>query len=62
MRKQPKWHLIYFALAAFDLLAVASSLYLNHQIMGIYRGSVEANQVWANRVSELTELSRLAHD
>ena len=60
MQKQPKWHLIYYALAAFDLLAVGSSLYLNHEIMGIYRGSVEANQVWAGRVSALTELNGLA--
>ena len=60
--KRPKWHIIYYALAAFDLLAVSSSLYLSHEIMGIYRGSVEENQVWADRVSALTKLGRLAQE
>jgi len=58
--KRPKWHIIYYALAAFDLLAVSSSLYFSHEIMGIYRGSVEENHVWADRVSALTKLGRLA--
>jgi len=54
--KRPKWHIIYYALAAFDLLAVSSSLYLSHEIMGTYRGSVKENHVWADRVSALTKL------
>jgi len=61
-KKRPKWHIIYYALAAFDLLAVSSSLYLSHEIMGIYRGSVAENHVWVERVSALTKLGRLAQE
>jgi two-component system NtrC family sensor kinase len=59
-KSRPKWHLIYYALAAFDLVTVSGSLYLNHQIMGIYSESVEVNQRWANRLGELTKLGELA--
>jgi len=41
--KKPKWHLVYFALAAFDILTVSGSLYLNHNIMNIYKDSVDVN-------------------
>ena len=61
-KRRPKWHIIYYALAAFDILAVSSSLYLSREIMGIYRGSVEENHVWAERVSALTALGRLAQE
>ena len=47
-------------LAAFDILAVTGSLYLNHQIMQIYGHSVEVNQAWANRVTLLSNLGELA--
>ena len=61
-KKGPKWHIIYYALAAFDILAVSSSLYLSHEIMGIYRGSVKENHVWAERVSALTKLGGMAQE
>ena len=35
-----QWHRVYFLLAAFDVLTVSVSLYLNHRIMSIYRQSV----------------------
>ena len=57
---QIKWHHLYYMLAAFDILAVSGSLYLNHQIMQIYGHSVEVNQAWANRVTLLTNLAELA--
>ena len=56
----PKWHVIYYLLAAFDILTVSGSLYLNHQVMGIYRDSVHSNQQWANLLGEITELGSLA--
>ena len=52
--------MIYYALAAFDLVTVSGSLYLNHQIMGNYSESVEVNQRWANCLGELTKLGELA--
>ena len=60
VRRRPKWHLIYYLLAAFDLMTVSGSLYLNHELMDIYGGSVEVNQEWAGRLGQLTLLGELA--
>ena len=59
-RQAPKWHLIYYILALFDLATVSGSLYLNHQIMGIYTNSVEVNQRWAGHLAELGQLGQHA--
>ncbi|GEM_PF-7073673 len=58
--QRSKLHLIYYALAVFDILTVSLSLSLNHQIMGIYSGSVEVNQDWSDRLSNFMEIGRLA--
>ena len=59
-RRAPKWHLIYYILALFDLATVSGSLYLNHQIMGIYTNSVDVNQRWAGHLAGLGDLGQLA--
>ena len=59
-KTRPKLHLIYFSLAAFDLLTVSLGLYLINRIMNIYTDSVQVNQVWANRLGDYSQLSRLA--
>jgi signal transduction histidine kinase/CheY-like chemotaxis protein/HPt (histidine-containing phosphotransfer) domain-containing protein len=59
---RPKWLLMYMGLAAFDLVTVCVSLYLNHQIMNIYQVSVQVNQLWANRLVEYDKLRTLAGD
>ncbi|MBM3522893.1 MAG: PAS domain S-box protein [Alphaproteobacteria bacterium] len=59
-RRRAPWHLVYFALAAFDLIAVASGLYLSHRLMAIYTGSVTENQLWAQRLGAFQELNDLA--
>jgi signal transduction histidine kinase len=51
-----KWQYIYYMLAAFDLLTVSSSLYLNHQIMNIYTQSIEVNHQWAARLETYSNL------
>jgi signal transduction histidine kinase len=56
----PKWHYLYFLLAALDLIAVSAGLYLSHSIMSIYVRSVEANQTWAERVFAYSNLGELA--
>lgn len=58
--KSPKWHYVYYILAGFDILTVAISLFLNHQIMGIYYTSADINMIWGNRQAGISELSRLA--
>jgi signal transduction histidine kinase len=60
VRRAPKWHLIYYLLAFFDLATVSGSLYLNHQIMAIYTNSVDVNQRWAGRLAGLGDLGQLA--
>jgi len=46
----PKVHLIYFILAAFDLLAVAGGLFLSHQVIRVFQNTVEANAEWDGRL------------
>ena len=58
--KRPRWYVAYYALAAFDLLAVSTGYYLNHRLVGIYTESVEVNQVWARRLGEYSKLGQLA--
>lgn len=57
---RPRLHHVYFALAAFDLLTVSLGLYLINRLADIYEESVAVNQVWATRLNEYSELSRLA--
>lgn len=58
--RRPRWHLVYYLLAAFDIVTVSGSLYLNHQIMAIYSGSVDVNQQWATRLAGFSTLGHLA--
>ena len=59
-RRAPKWHLIYYILAMFDLAAIGGSLALSYQIAGIYRGSVDVNQRWAGHLAALATLGQEA--
>lgn len=63
--RRPRWMrgpLVYYLLAAFDVLTVSASLYLTHRIMRIYVGSVESNQKWAQRMADYSSLGRLAEE
>lgn len=55
-----RWHVIYYLLAAFDLCTIAGSLYLSHQVMEIFRSSVEVNQHWAAKLSDLSDIASAA--
>jgi PAS domain S-box-containing protein len=57
---RPRWHLLYFVLAAFDLLTIGVSLSLNHRLMKVHTESVRVNQEWSDRRGLLSELGRLA--
>jgi signal transduction histidine kinase/CheY-like chemotaxis protein len=59
-RGAPRWHLVYLALAAFDLLTVLLGLWLSHNLMGMYARSAELNSEWAQRVSAISTLGDLA--
>src|SRR5690348_12989994 len=57
---RPKWHRLYYLLAAFDLFTVVLSLVLNHQTRGVFARSIEVNQVWSQRLANYSELGKLA--
>jgi len=55
----PRWHYFYFALAAFDLITVASSLALTHNLMRIHEQSVERSAEWASKVKAIGGVAAL---
>jgi signal transduction histidine kinase/DNA-binding response OmpR family regulator len=55
-----RWHRVYFALAAFDLLTIGFSLYVNHELTALYSTSVATNREWAARLGSYSELAGLA--
>src|SRR5919202_5301952 len=57
---RPKWHHLYYLLAAFDLFTVVLSLVLNHQTRGVFARSIEVNQVWSQRLADYSGLGQLA--
>jgi signal transduction histidine kinase/CheY-like chemotaxis protein len=56
----PKWHRVYYLLAAFDILIVLFSLFLNYQILHIYSQSAQVNHQWTERRNRVDELGKLA--
>ncbi len=62
VRNKPNWYLLYFLLAALDVITVLVSLGLNHQLMEIYSESVEVNQVWAARLSTYADIAAIASE
>ena len=56
---RPRWHLLYYVLAAFDVLTVSCSLYLNHSLMKSFDQSVTINQAWADRLGSYSDLATL---
>jgi PAS domain S-box-containing protein len=57
---RPRWHRLYYLLAAFDLFTVVLSLALNHQTRDVFAHSVEVNQIWGQRLADYSELGELA--
>src|SRR4030095_9414686 len=55
-----QWHVIYYLLAAFDILTVTASLYLNLRISDMYVHAVASNQDWAQLLADASALEDLA--
>jgi signal transduction histidine kinase/ActR/RegA family two-component response regulator len=53
---------VYFALAAFDILAVSLGLALSHLTMEIYSDSVVLNRQWSERLGRFIDLAQRAAD
>ena len=58
--QRPRWYLLYYVLAALDVVTVLASLTLNQQMMQIYVDAVAVNQEWAVRQGKYAELGELA--
>jgi signal transduction histidine kinase len=56
----PRVHLVYFLLALFDLLAVASGLYLSHQLIYVFEDNVSANARWDARAASSATIVELS--
>src|SRR5574341_1507020 len=57
---RPKWHRIYYLLAAFDVVTVAVSLYIVAHLIGTSQRSVLVNQEWTDRMNTYWRLQELA--
>ncbi|MGZ3694428.1 MAG: sensor histidine kinase [Bdellovibrionota bacterium] len=44
-----QWHLLYYVLAAFDLITILGSFFLCHTLLSIHNHTVDINQVWVER-------------
>ena len=58
--KPIRWHLVYFLLAGFDLVAISGSLFLGHEVMKIFQTSVQVNQLWADKLAGLSDIRSAA--
>jgi len=58
--KKSRAHRIYYALAAFDILTIAASVFLSHNILVIYKMSVMENRIWVDRSVRLDEIAQAA--
>jgi len=58
--QRPRWYLLYYVLAALDVVTVLASLTLNQQMMQIYVDAVAVNQEWTVRQGKYAELGELA--
>lgn len=59
-RAAPRLHLLYFALAAFDILTICTALWLNHNATSAFEEAVRASAESSRRQVEIIELARLA--
>ncbi len=59
-RQRHQWHLLYYLLAAFNLLTVGFTLGLNHQMQEAFARSVEASSAWERRLKDYGDLINTA--
>lgn len=59
-RQRHQWHMMYYVLAAFNILTVGFTLRLNHQMQEAFSRSVEISHTWDRRLQDYGNLSALA--
>lgn len=55
-KQSHQWHLLYYALAAFNLLTIGFTLRLNHQMQEAFSRSVEVSSAWERRLRDYAGL------
>jgi len=55
-----KWQWVYYALAAFDIIAISLSVFFGHTLTQRYKQAVTENEFWNERLGEFSELGKLA--
>ena len=58
--RSPKWHYVYYILAGFNIVTVAASLYMNHNLVKAYEYSAATNKEWSVRHKDLLELGKIS--
>lgn len=57
-----KWKYIYFGLALLDVVAVGTSLIINHRLVNLYSDTVRMSEFWTTRLEKIENLQVLASD
>ena len=58
----PRWHRVYFILAAIDLVIIVAGLVLHQRIVEHYQQAVATNGAWADQIGALDDLERLGSE
>jgi len=56
----PRWHRVYYLLAAFNVLVVLLGLFFSHHTLRIHNESIQVNQQWVEQRTRVRELGTLA--
>ncbi len=56
VNNSPKWHYVYYILAAFNVFTVAASFYMHDNLVNLYENSANFNAEWSFRQKKLLEL------
>jgi PAS domain S-box-containing protein len=59
-RPRIPWHVVYYLLAGFDVLAVCAAVLLSRQFVGVSLRAVAREQEWAGHLDEYAGLQQLA--
>lgn len=57
-----KWKWLYFGLAVLDVVAVGTSLVINHRLVSQYSEAVNVSEFWATRLEKIEDLQILASE
>lgn len=60
-RRRPRWYLLYFALAAFDVMTISLALWINHRLIQVHDETTTAHRDSAVLLQQLSNLDEAAH-